>query len=180
MVMKGYYKDEAATKAVLTEDGWFKTGDMGTVDENNCYRIVGRCKNVIVTKNGKNIYPEEVEYHLNNHPFVSECIVFGADCDEAEEGTQVVAKIFPDIQAITAKLKDKQAPTKEELQTIIGDVIKEVNKKLPKYKNIRDFDIREMEFVKTTTAKIKRQANLEEDKAPQEAAQEAEEATQNN
>ena len=55
--MKGYYKDEAATKAVLTEDGWFKTGDMGTVDENNCYRIVGRCKNVIVTKNGKNIYP---------------------------------------------------------------------------------------------------------------------------
>ena len=88
---------------------------------------------------------------------------FGADCDEAEEGTQVVAKIFPDIQAITAKLKDKQAPTKEELQAIIGDVIKEVNKKLPKYKNIRDFDIRDIEFVKTTTAKIKRQANLEED-----------------
>ena len=89
-------------------------------------------------------------------------------CDIDEKAVQI------------AKLKDKQAPTKEELQTIIGDVIKEVNKKLPKYKNIRDFDIREIEFVKTTTAKIKRQANLEEDKAPQEAAQEAEEATQNN
>lgn len=162
MVMLGYYNDEKATKAVLTEDGWFKTGDMGTVDENNCYRIVGRCKNVIVTKNGKNIYPEEVEYHLNNHPFVSESIVFGADADEAEEGTQVVAKIFPDIQAITAKLKDKNPPSKEELRAIIGDVIKDVNKKLPKYKNIKDFDIREIEFVKTTTAKIKRQANLEE------------------
>ena len=60
------------------------------------------------------------------------------------------------------RLKDKQAPSKEELQQIIGDVIKEVNKKLPKYKNIRDFDIRDIEFVKTTTAKIKRQANLEE------------------
>ncbi|MBQ4104309.1 MAG: AMP-binding protein [Clostridia bacterium] len=178
MVMKGYYKDEAATKAVLTEDGWFKTGDMGTVDEQGCYRIVGRCKNVIVTKNGKNIYPEEVEYHLNNHPFVSECIVFGADCDEAEEGTQVVAKIFPDIQAITAKLKDKQAPSKEELQQIIGDVIKEVNKKLPKYKNIRDFDIRDIEFVKTTTAKIKRQANLEEENKTTEAVETTEATTQ--
>jgi long-chain acyl-CoA synthetase len=175
MVMLGYYKDEEATKAVFTEDGWFKTGDMGTVDEQGCYRIVGRCKNVIVTKNGKNIYPEEVEYHLNNHPFVSECIVFGADCDEAEEGTQVVAKIFPDIQAITAKLKDKQAPSKEELQEIIGDVIKEVNKKLPKYKNIRDFDIRDIEFVKTTTAKIKRQANLEEKTTTQETVTTTEE-----
>ncbi len=161
MVMLGYYKDEKSTKEVFTEDGWFKTGDMGTVDENNIYRIVGRCKNVIVTKNGKNIYPEEVEYHLNNHPFVSECIVFGSESDEAEEGTQVAAKIFPDISEITKKLKNQTPPTKEQIAEIIGDVIKDVNKKLPKYKNIKEFDIREVEFIKTTTQKIKRQANMD-------------------
>ncbi len=161
MVMLGYYKDEKSTAEVFTEDGWFKTGDMGTVDENNCYRIVGRCKNVIVTKNGKNIYPEELEYHLNNHPFVSESIVFGSDSNEAEEGTQVAAKIFPDISEITKKLKNQNQPTKEQITEMIGEVIKEVNKKLPKYKNIKEFDIREVEFIKTTTQKIKRQANMD-------------------
>lgn len=163
MVMMGYYNNEEATREVFTEDGWFKTGDMGSVDEENHFKIVGRCKNVIVTKNGKNIYPEEVEYYLNKNPFVSESLVFGADCDEAEEGTQVEAKIFPDIAEIMAKFKNQTPPTKEQVFKTINDVVKEVNKKLPKYKHIKRFDVRESEFIKTTTSKIKRYANLPEE-----------------
>lgn len=174
MVMMGYYNNEEATREVFTEDGWFKTGDMGSVDEENRFKIVGRCKNVIVTKNGKNIYPEEVEYYLNKNPFVSESLVFGADCDEAEEGTQVEAKIFPDIAEIMAKFKN-QTPTKEQVLKTISDVVKEVNKKLPKYKHIKRFDVRENEFIKTTTNKIKRYANLSEgepDSASEDSAKE--------
>ena len=162
MVMLGYYNNEEATREVFTEDGFFKTGDMGTVDSDNCFRIVGRCKNVIVTKNGKNIYPEELEYYLNKNPFVSESLVFGTDCDESEEGTQVEAKIFPDISEIMAKLKN-QTPTREQVFKVIADVVKEVNKKLPRYKHIKRFDLRDTEFIKTTTNKIKRQENLDED-----------------
>lgn len=163
MVMMGYYNNEEATKEVFTEDGWFKTGDMGTVDSENRFKIVGRCKNVIVTKNGKNIYPEEVEYYLNKNPFISESLVFGTDCDEADEGTRVEAKIFPDISEIMAKFKNQTPPTKEQVLKTISEVVKEVNKKLPKYKHIRRFDIRENEFIKTTTNKIKRHANMHDE-----------------
>lgn len=161
MVMLGYYNDKKATDAVFDEDGWFCTGDLGTVDENGHYRIVGRIKNVIVTKNGKNIYPEEVEYYLNNHPFVSESIVFGTENDENEDGASVQAKILPNIEAIMDKFKN-QSPSKDEILKAISAAVKEVNKKLPRYKNIRHFDIREIEFLKTTTNKIKRHANLNE------------------
>lgn len=168
MVMMGYYNNEEATKEVFTDDGWFKTGDMGSVDSENRFKIVGRCKNVIVTKNGKNIYPEEVEYYLNKNPFVSESLVFGTDCDEADEGTRVEAKIFPDIAEIMAKFKNQTPPTKEQVLKTISEVVKEVNKKLPKYKHIRRFDIRESEFIKTTTNKIKRHANMHDENAKQE------------
>lgn len=157
MVMLGYYENEKATAEVF-EDGWFKTGDLGTVDENGHYRIAGRSKNVIVTKTGKNIYPEEVEYHLNTNPLIAESMVVADDGDE-DGDTTVRAKIFPDIEAIKEKLK-LQSVTKEQITKVIQDVIKEVNKKLPKYKNIKSFDIRESEFVKTTTHKIKRFANI--------------------
>ena len=161
MVMLGYYNDKKATDAVFDEDGWFCTGDLGTVDENGHYRIVGRIKNVIVTKNGKNIYPEEVEYYLNNHPFVSESIVFGTENNENEDGASVQAKILPNIEAIMDKFKN-QSPSKDEILKAISAAVKEVNKKLPRYKNIRHFDIREIQFLKTTTNKIKRHANLNE------------------
>lgn len=159
MVMLGYYEDAKATDDVFDEDGWFCTGDLGSVDEEGHYRIVGRIKNVIVTKNGKNIYPEEVEYYLNNHPYVSESIVFGSDNNEDVEDTSVQAKIFPDLDVITSKFKNR-TPSKEEIFRAVADAVKEVNKKLPKYKHIRHFDIREIEFIKTTTNKIKRFANL--------------------
>ncbi|MCH5191211.1 MAG: AMP-binding protein [Oscillospiraceae bacterium] len=157
MVMLGYYNNQKATDEVMTEDGWFRTGDLGTVDRNNCYKITGRCKNVIVTKNGKNIFPEEVEQYLNNSPVIEESLVFGDDVDDE---TLVSAKIYPNYEQIKKNLK-RQELTKEEIRESIAEAIKEVNKKLPRYKKIMNFDIRENEFIKTTTQKIKRYANLE-------------------
>ncbi|NLA76441.1 MAG: AMP-binding protein [Clostridiales bacterium] len=158
MIMLGYYNDTAATDEVLDSEGWFHTGDLGSADENGHYRITGRIKNVIVTKNGKNIYPEEVEYYLNKNPFVAESMVVGEDDDESEEGTRVAAKILPNIEAILEKFK-KTSVTTEEIVHAVSEVVKDVNKKLPFYKHIKNFDIRESEFVKTTTQKIKRYAN---------------------
>ena len=160
MVMSGYYKNQKATDEVITEDGWFKTGDLGTCDRNNCYKITGRCKNVIVTKNGKNIFPEEVELYLNNNPLIEESLVFG---DDVDDDTLVSAKIYPNYEQIKKNLK-RQELTQEEVRASIAEAIKDVNKKLPKYKKIMSFDIRESEFVKTTTQKIKRYANLDDKK----------------
>lgn len=163
MVMLGYYEDPKATAEVIDEDGFFHTGDLGTVDENGCYRITGRIKNVIVTKNGKNIYPEEVEYYLNKNPFVAESIVVGEDEDDE---TMVTAKVFPNVEAIREKLKQNSV-TKEDVFKALNNAVKEVNKKLPSYKSIKKLVIRESEFVKTTTQKIKRFAE-EEKQARQE------------
>ena len=157
MVMLGYYNAPEATADVIDGDGFFHTGDLGTVDENGYYRITGRIKNVIVTKNGKNIYPEEVEYYLNKNPLVAESIVVGEDEDNE---TMVTAKVFPNVDAIREKLKQTSV-SKEEIVKALSSVVKEVNKKLPSYKNIKKLVVRENEFVKTTTQKIKRFAEEE-------------------
>ena len=162
-VMLGYYKDEEQTREVLDEYGWFHTGDLGFVGEDGLLRINGRIKNVIVTQNGKNIYPEEIEYHLNNNPLIAESMVVGFDEDDNDE-TVVEAKIFPDIDAIKKKKKSEEDPSSDEIHKIISDVIKDINKKLPNYKNIKKFSLRESEFIKTTTSKIKRYANMEDEK----------------
>ncbi len=161
MLMKGYYKNPEATAQVITPDGWFRTGDLGIVDEHNCYRITGRSKNVIVTKNGKNIFPEEVEIYLNNNPFIEESMVYGEESGNDE--TTVSAQIYPNYEMIKENLK-RQELTQEEIRNFIADAIKDVNQKLPNYKKIMKFDVREKEFIKTTTKKIKRQANLDEQK----------------
>lgn len=152
-VMLGYYEDEEKTKQTII-DGWFHTGDLGKIDENGYLYITGRCKSVIVTKNGKNIYPEEVEYYLNDNPLISEALVLGIQKENDDE-TYVNAQIYPNIEAITEHLKGS-IPTKEEIWKIISDIITEVNKKLPNYKHIKSFGIRDKEFEKTTTKKIKR------------------------
>ncbi len=154
-VMLGYYKNEEETKEVLTEDGWFSTGDLGRIDEDGNIRITGRAKNVIVTSNGKNIYPEEIEYYLNRNPFIAESMVVGNDPEGAED-TVVEAKIFPDFSAIKEKISEGREPTQDEIKNTIDQVVKEINAKLPNYKTIKDITIRSKEFVKTTTAKIKR------------------------
>lgn len=155
-VMLGYYEDGEKTKQTII-DGWFHTGDLGKIDENGYLYITGRCKSVIVTKNGKNIYPEEVEYYLNDSPLISEALVLGIQKENDDE-TYINAQIYPNIQAITEYLKGS-VPTKEEIWKIISDVVASVNKKLPNYKHIKGFDIRDNEFEKTTTQKIKRYGN---------------------
>lgn len=155
-VMLGYYKNDEDTNKVL-KDGWFHTGDLGKVDENSYLYITGRCKSVIVTKNGKNIYPEEVEYYLNDNPLISESLVIGIHKENDDE-TYINAQIYPNIEAITEYLKGS-VPTKEEIKKIVSDVVSSVNKKLPNYKHIKGFYIRDKEFEKTTTQKIKRYGN---------------------
>ena len=152
-IMLGYYKNEEDTNKVL-KNGWFHTGDLGYMDNNGWIYLTGRSKNVIVTKNGKNIYPEEVEYYLNDNPLISESLVMGLNYDDDDE-TYVNAQIFPNIDAIKEYLQ-VSIPTKEEISATINDIISEVNKKLPNYKHIKGFKIRDEEFEKTTTKKIKR------------------------
>lgn len=161
-VMLGYYEDEEKTKQTIV-DGWFHTGDLGRIDENGYLYITGRCKSVIVTKNGKNIYPEEVEYYLNDNPLISEALVLGIHKEDDDE-TYINAQIYPNIEAITEYLKGS-VPTKEEIWKIIADSVSAVNKKLPNYKHIKSFGIRDKEFEKTTTQKIKRYGdNMKVDK----------------
>lgn len=160
MVMNGYYKNPEATAEVITPDGWFRTGDIGLCDRHNCYKLTGRSKNVIVTKNGKNIFPEEVELYLNTNPIIEESIVYAEDDDDE---TLVSAMIYPNYEQIKNNLK-RQEITKEDVERTVDEAVKDVNKKLPKYKKIRSFDISEEEFEKTTTKKIKRQANIEKRK----------------
>lgn len=161
-VMLGYYEDEEKTKQTII-DGWFHTGDLGKIDENGYLYITGRCKSVIVTKNGKNIYPEEVEYYLNDNPLISEALVLGIQKENDDE-TYINAQIYPNIEAITEHLKGS-VPTKEEIWKIISDVVSNVNNKLPNYKHIKSFGIRDKEFEKTTTRKIKRYGdNMKVDK----------------
>jgi long-chain acyl-CoA synthetase len=152
-VMLGYFEDEEATRKSIV-DGWFHTGDLGRIDDDGFVHILGRIKNVIVTKNGKNIYPEELEASINRNPFVKESLVLGMVDGESGE-TQVHAQILPNIGAIKEKLKVINI-SKDELTKILGDVIKNVIKNLPLYKHIKKFSIRDNEFIKTTTKKIKR------------------------
>ncbi len=161
-VMLGYYNNPEATANVM-KDGWFHTGDLGKIDENGYLYITGRCKSVIVTKNGKNIYPEEVEYYLNDNPLISEALVQGIQEDNDDE-TYIKAQIYPNLEAISEYLKGS-VPTKEEIKKIISDVVSSVNSKLPNYKHIKGFIIRDKEFEKTTTQKVKRYGeNMKYDK----------------
>jgi len=152
-VMMGYYEDPKTTSQVM-KDGWFYTGDLGYIDNAKFVYITGRKKNVIVTKNGKNIYPEEIETLLGKSPFIKECIVYGKD-DPVYGDVVVSATIVPEMEAIQAESGDHQ-PTSEEVYELIRKEVKAVNKGLVIYKYIKDFNIREEEFAKTTTKKIKR------------------------
>lgn len=155
-VMLGYYNNPEETNKVLV-DGWFHTGDLGKIDKQQFLYITGRCKTVIVTKNGKNIYPEEIEYYLNENPLISESMILG-ECEEQSNDISVRAQIFPNIDAIKEYLQTK-TPSKEDIKKIIGDIVQKVNSNLPNYKHIKSFKIRDEEFEKTTTKKIKRFGN---------------------
>ena len=152
-VMLGYYKDEKETNKVL-KNGWFYTGDLGKIDEQGYLYITGRCKNLIIAKNGKNIYPEELETLLDQEEFVLESLVTGR-LDSKTKETYVKAQIKPNLETIKTYLQ-KEQPTQEEIFELIDKSVKNVNSKIPNFKHIREFKIKNNEFEKTTTQKIKR------------------------
>ena len=152
-VMMGYYNNAVETANVFTENGWFRTGDLASKDKDGFYFIKGRNKNVIVTSNGKNIYPEEIEAHLYNSPYIKEALVY--ELNNKENEAEVSATIIPDLDNIKEKFKFSDINT-EEIKKVLSDVIKEVNLKMPNYKHIKSFDVRESDFIRTTTQKIKR------------------------
>ena len=150
-VMLGYYENEEATKAVLSK-GWFRTGDLGRIDEDGYIYITGRKKDVIVLKNGKNVFPEELEVLINNQiEFVKESMVYGAILEDNE--VELRAKIVYDKEA----LKEKHGEISDkELEEMFWGKIKEINKQMPTYKYIKDIILTDEELIKTTTQKIKR------------------------
>lgn len=150
-VMLGYYENAEATKEVLSK-GWFKTGDLGRIDEDGFIYITGRKKDVIVLKNGKNVFPEELETLINNQiEFVKESMVYGEILKDNE--VELRAKIVYDKDAVTKKYGEI---SKEELEDMFWNKIKEVNKQMPTYKYIKDIILTEEDLIKTTTQKIKR------------------------
>ena len=163
-LMLGYYEDEEATKeAIFEENGerWFHSGDIGYMDNDGFLYITGRSKNVIVTQNGKNIYPEEIELMLSKHTEIKECMVYGKEV-EGEKELIITAKVIPNYEVIEEKYgKDLND---EEVYKIIWDKVKEVNKELTSYKAIKKLEIKHDDFVKTTTMKIKRYEEIKKDK----------------
>lgn len=148
-VMLGYYKDEKATKEVM-KDGYFYTGDLGYLDEEGYVHITGRKKNVIITKNGKNVYPEEIEGLLNDLPYVKETMVYGK-----KEKNDILLSV--QVLVDKDKIKEEKGDISEEqVKNIIWSEIKKVNEGLVQYKRIKNLELRDKEFEKTTTMKIKR------------------------
>ncbi len=153
-VMMGYYNLPEKTEEVL-KDGWFHTGDLGFLDDNGWLYITGRKKNVIVTKTGKNIYPEEVEYYINRNKYIQESLVHGILDDN--EDTLVSAQVRPDYDVIYEEFGENM--DEGQIHALIKKVIGDINEKLPIYKRVRNFSVRREEFIKTTTKKIKRYQN---------------------
>ena len=162
-LMIGYYEDEKATNEVIEViDGerWFHSGDIGYLDKDGFLYITGRSKNVIVTQNGKNIYPEEIELLLAQVPEIKECMVYGKQDEKDPSNKELIisVKVIPNLDKIGEDLTD------EEIREIIWPKIKEVNKKLTSYKAIKNLEIKHDEFEKTTTMKIKRYAEIKKSK----------------
>ena len=145
-VMLGYMDNEEANAAAFTEDGWFRTGDVGYKDKDGYIHITGRMKSVIVLDNGKNVFPEEIEEYLEGIDLIAESVVVGR---QEEDGIKLVAVIFPNYEKYSEM-------SEEELASAIQKEITALNKKLPSFKQIHKLDFRKTEFEKTTSKKIKR------------------------
>lgn len=157
-VMLGYYENPQATAEVI-KDGWFYTGDSGFIDEDGFLHITGRKKNVIITGNGKNVFPEEIETLLNRSPYIKESLVYGKG--QSAGNTVICAKIIADIE----KIKEDQESNlieNESIEKIIENEVKDINKTMVTYKHVKEITLQEEEFIKTTTKKIKRHEELKQ------------------
>ncbi len=157
-VMMGYYEMEEETKEVI-KDGWFYTGDLGYIDKDGYIFITGRKKNVIVLKNGKNIYPEELEALFVKLPYIQEVLVFGKEKDD---------DLLLSVKIVYNEEYVKQAYnniSEEEFRNIVWNDIKEINQTLPKYKYMKNLILTNVPMEKTTTAKIKRFEEIKKENA---------------
>ena len=143
-LMLGYYKNEDATAAVMQADGWMRTGDLGIIDNDGFLYIRGRSKTMILSSNGQNIYPEEIEDKLNNMDFVAESLIVSSQ-------GKLLALIYPDWEAI-----DKNHIDRASINSLIQENINKLNKQIPAYSKISGFDIQQHEFEKTPKRSIKR------------------------
>jgi len=148
-VMLGYYENPEATAEVFTEDGWFRTGDIGRIDKKGYITITGRKKNVIIASNGKNVFPEELEERLAKIPEVKESVVI-ARTDKNTGDTIITALILPNTEVVGENY------CHDDVCEIMKEGITKINKSLPSYKHINKFEIRTEEFEKTPSKKIKR------------------------
>ena len=155
-VMLGYYENPEATKEVL-KDGWFYTGDLGYKDKDGYIFITGRKKDMIVLKNGKKVFPEELEILINRLDEVEECMVFGMPDNKEKNDVKLTVKIVYDKEYVKQAYPNIQ---KEELEKIIWNKIKEINKTFPPYKYIKNMILTDKELIKTTTKKIKRNEEM--------------------
>lgn len=148
-VMLGYYNNPEANEQAFTADGWYRTGDVGYMDEDGYVSITGRMKSVIVLENGKNVFPEEIEEYLSDVPTIAECVVVGR---RAAEGDDVIltAVVFPNVNEFP------KGATDELMTESIRQSINRLNRSLPSYKQIKALELRKTEFEKTTSKKIKR------------------------
>jgi len=150
-VMLGYFEDDNATKEAIV-DGWFHTGDLGKYDDKGNLIITGRCKSVIVTPNGKNIFPEEIEDEIVKFPEIKECLVYG---EEVPNDTILSAVVTLDEEYIK-EMHNGKMPDLSKIKDEIWNKIKELNSKMVSYKAVKKIKIRTTDFAKTTTMKIKR------------------------
>lgn len=155
-VMLGYYENEEATNEVL-KDGWFYTGDLGYLDKDGYLFITGRKKDVIVLKNGKNVYPEELETLVARIDGVKECMVYGKPEENDEADLKICVKIVYDAE----EMKEVYGVEKEEdISSKLWEKVKEINKEMPTYKYIREIIFTQEELIKTTTQKVKRHEEM--------------------
>lgn len=153
-VMLGYYHNEEETKKVL-KDGWFYTGDFGYIDEDGFLFVTGRKKDIIVLRNGKNVYPQEIEFLINKIPYVVESLVYQREKNKTD--TMLCAKIVYDKQLIKEALGERD---EKQYQEEIWKQVKEINQVLPIFKHIKKISITTEPFAKTTTQKVKRYEEL--------------------
>ena len=154
-VMMGYYKDPERTAQAIDSDGWYHTGDLGYIDEQEYVYITGRKKSIIITGNGKNVYPEELEFYLQKSEYISESMVWGDETNADPTRRGIYATIRVNKEAIEDKFGADYS--KEQVTEFINREVDKANEKLPLFKKITHVIIREREFNKTTTHKILRQ-----------------------
>lgn len=149
-IMLGYYNMPETTAEVL-KDGWYYTGDLGYMDEEGFAYITGRKKNVIITKNGKNVFPEELEYYLSTIPFVQESFVFGQDNEDGSD-TLIVASIKMDEEELVEILGENY--TDEDARKLLEAEVDKINENAPFFKKIKKIIVRKTDFVKNASKKL--------------------------